>query len=393
MNYDKLFWQQRELEKALAALRPVHSLTEMLPPSVTSQIRHLEMLAERFTLPAPYLTITDEIQRAIGATRISETFRELASHNLGVTRAFTELQSSMNQMAAELSHPATEAALTVQAMTDSLVPTEALLRLGQIPPSLMDISLRPHIAFQDFASARVAAADAASEIFRANTLSTIASASELLAQMTRGAELASLLAPPRPEILPLPEVNVFTSLEGQLAIVDLDAEDADVQTVVATAPSGMVVDLGARIVELVYNLNVEAEREGKGSIFKPTNKTMRAFHVVPSRVAYDEESFCEVVDHLFFLLYEGSGDAKRLTERISRDRLEALWRLKHLRLASRHDVDHGSETERRKKAMQIGTAYRALIGRPAPRSSKEWSRAQTELYRGLVEVLEELWGE
>lgn len=394
MNYDKIFWQQRQLERALVAMRgPMLSLTDMLPASVASHMRDLQMLADRFTLPAQYLTISDKILSAISTAGISGAFSALDSISRDVTRAFSELQGSITQMASKSCRPATEAALAVQAMEDSLVPTEALLRLNKISPLLMDISLRPHKAFQDFASVRIAAAEAASEVFRANTISAVASASEILSQMTRGAELASLLTDPISEILPLPEVNVFTLLDGNLADTDLESEDADVQLVVRNAPSGTVVELGTRIVELVYNLNVESEREGKGAIFKPTTKTMRAFHVVPSRVAYDEVSFGEVADHLFFLLYEGSGDAKRITERISVDRLNAIWQLKHLRLSSRHDVDHGSVTETRKKSVEIGTAFRKLIGRSTPRTRQEWARAQTELYRRLINVLEELWGD
>jgi len=393
MNYDKIFWQQRQLERALVAMRrPMLSLTDMLPASVVSHMRDLQMLADRFTLPAQYLTISDKILSAVSTAGISGAFSALDSISRDVTRAFSELQGSITQMASKSCRPATEAALAVQAMEDSLVPTEALLRLNKISPLLMDISLRPHIAFGEFASARVALADAASEALRTNTLTTIASGSALLAQMTRGPELACLLSPSVPEVLPLPEVNVFSSLEGALACVDLEADDADVKTVVSTAPSGVVVELGARIVELVYNLNVEGEREGQGALFKPTSKTMRAFHVVPTRVANNEESFYEIVDQLFFLLYEGSGNAKRIKERMSRDRLDALWRLKHLRLASRHDVDHGSESDAQRKAMQVGRAYHALIGKTTPRSGYEWSRAQMELYRELAALLEEMWG-
>ena len=228
MNYNnKFFWQHRELQRALAALRPSLSLPVMLPPTFMSQMRNLEILAERFTLPTQYLIISQEIQKAIGSSQINHAFREIASHNHSMTSAFTELQKSIACMAAEVSLPSADVSLAIQAMKESLVPTEALLRLGKLTPTLMDISLRPQIAFQEFTSALVAAADATSEIFRANTLSTIEAASGLLTQMSRGPELASLLIPPSPDILPLPEVNVFSSLEDQLAIIDLDLEDID----------------------------------------------------------------------------------------------------------------------------------------------------------------------
>ena len=88
MNYERFFWQHRELEKALSALRPMYEFRNVFSPSFTSHIRELQMLAGRFTLPAPYLGISGEIQKAVDLTRINQSFRKLASLDLGVTKAF-----------------------------------------------------------------------------------------------------------------------------------------------------------------------------------------------------------------------------------------------------------------------------------------------------------------
>ena len=149
--------------------------------------------------------------------------------------------------------------------------------------------------------------------------------------------------------------------------------------------------MGARLVQLVYDLNLEAEREGEVPVFKPTTKTLMACAVIPSRVAFDSASFNEVTDHLFFLLYEGSGSAERLTARLDERRLNALWTLKHLRLGSRHDIDHGTEQDAEKKNRQVGEAYKRLVGSVAPRSRNEWMSAQVALYKELVEMLEQVW--
>ena len=153
----------------------------------------------------------------------------------------------------------------------------------------------------------------------------------------------------------------------------------------------MIATLGDRLVQLVYDLNVEAEREGKAPLFKPTTKALMACAVIPSRVAFDSTSFNEVTDHLFFLLYEGSGSAQRLTARLDERKLTALWTLKHLRLGSRHDIDHGTERDAEKKNRQVGEAYKQLVGSVAPRSKNEWMNAQVALYKKLVEMLKQVW--
>jgi hypothetical protein len=115
--------------------------------------------------------------------------------------------------------------------------------------------------------------------------------------------------------------------------------------------------------------------------------------IIPTRVATDEQSFGEIVDQLYFLLYEGSGAASRLRERCSNDQLAALWRLKHLRTGVRHDVGHGGSKDVEKKNRQIGEAYKSLIAMVMPRSRPDWTRAQVALYGQLVEMLEFIWYE
>ena len=91
---------------------------------------------------------------------------------------------------------------------------------------------------------------------------------------------------------------------------------------------------------------------------------------------------------MFFLLYEGSGTAKRLQPFASDRDLEPLWRVKHLRLEARHDVDHGTDSE--SKHNKIGAAYIDLIGTPIITTPREWARAQLKLYTQLLGLLEHI---
>lgn len=102
----------------------------------------------------------------------------------------------------------------------------------------------------------------------------------------------------------------ISALDQELEVLDLEESAIDVEVAVQESGPGMIAALGAQLVQLVYNLNVEAEREGEAPVFKPTTKALMACAVIPSRVACDSASFNEVTDHLFFLLYEGSGSVK-----------------------------------------------------------------------------------
>jgi len=115
-------------------------------------------------------------------------------------------------------------------------------------------------------------------------------------------------------------------------------------------------------------------------MFKPTNRGLVSTVKMTTTVADNQTNFAEIVDALYFLLYEGSGDAKRLTEVMSQQDLEILWWIKKLRRSFRHDLDHGPESKSRKQHIEIGEVYRQLIGNKRPTCAAQWSEAQVSLY-------------
>ncbi|RKP49827.1 hypothetical protein D7Z26_18500 [Cohnella endophytica] len=65
--------------------------------------------------------------------------------------------------------------------------------------------------------------------------------------------------------------------------------------------------------------------------------------------------------------------------------LSPLWKLKHLRLNFRHDVEHGKDIS--KKLMQGGAAFKNLIGHARPRNTSDWKQAQLKTYEHLGSML------
>ena len=249
-------------------------------------------------------------------------------------------------------------------------------------------------AFQDFAECRLSSAiTAVVDTIKRNQLLLIDAAAALAPLVNTGFELAALSHPKPPSLnsQPWSPTNVYTELDSELESIDLSDSGLDVDAALEETIAATVATLGADLVRVVYNLNVEAEREGKQPTFKPTTKSFLACAIIPSRVATDERSFYDVVDSLYFLLYEGSGAAARLTAAYTPEQLQSLWRLKHLRLGARHDVDHGSASDIERKNQQVGEAYEVLIGSVHPRTRSDWLRSQIALYRELVAMLEALW--
>jgi hypothetical protein len=346
-------------------------------------------------------------KEAMGEHSAMLRFKELTESSYQAVQVMIQRQCDFDKMEDKLRGYGASFSLASHGFFESLAPVEALLEEGRLKSQQLLEVIQPQIAYQEFALQQLDLASRVSDIVKNNHLQLVDSASVLLSKMSSRLEIFDLMYPapigdeeyfqpvtmyiPMPrhsESVASPVVNIYVELTSELAEVDFSDEALDVEGLVFRSNSAQVVDLGSQILRLVYELNVESEREGRPALFKPTSKMYPACGIVSTRVAADEASFGEVVDQLYFLLYEGSGYAARLLERCLNDHLAALWRLKDLRTGIRHDIDHGDNRSIKKKNREIGEAYRSLVGVVIPRSRADWISAQVALYRQLVDMLE-----
>ena len=358
---------------------------------------HLHSFTEleaRFTLPAVHLEAIDRIQEDL---RHSVDLHELTTLSRQQSELLDRIQasavsfSSITDQASDLEGAAQQ---SFSRLADSLAHIEACTAVSGVHESWIEAATRPAAAFELFVSEqRRLIGEISGSLTLRNRLEFTDSAAGLLEEATSAVELALLMTEGKPAEARSAqwELNLFSRLGQTVRPEDFAESDFDAEERVEESPEAKVVELGKRIVRLVYDLNTEAEREGRERPFKPTNKGLRACMIIPTQVAIEDRLFGTVVDQLYFLLYEGSGDAKRLKSQTAKDRLGPLWRLKHLRLGFRHDLDHGGQAGSRKKSSQVGDAFRGLIGMSIPKSSQDWCRAQIALYEGLVEMLERIW--
>lgn len=392
MNKYDPFWQHRELERLLAQARPMFDILNSLPPSFFENMRQLEELNRKFSLPSEYLSLSDEIQRMMDASNLASSLPALYQRDRGVIQAFESIQRQLSTTFAAIKGLDPILCSISNSIAESLVGAEALIKGMGFQPADMSVLTRTHDSFKKFAMDKLALLDSESEIFRANTATAVAEAARLLPGLAYVSELSALMAAPIvAELQGLPGVNVFGEIDYELGELDFEAEGTDVVSAIEESSTSKTVEVGGRLVRLVFEINTAAERSGENYVFKPTTKTMYAFHQIPTTVASEERLFMEVVDALFFLLYEGSGDAARLTSKYDTTRLDALWLLKHLRLGARHDLDHGNGTKANKKFEQVGAAYNELIGMPLPKAREDWKSAQLVLYERIVAMLEDIW--
>jgi hypothetical protein len=208
-----------------------------------------------------------------------------------------------------------------------------------------------------------------------------------------GLRAAVVAESPRPVVtpaIPLTSPTAYSHLNRQLAYLYKDTAEQDASAAFHRSTASTAIALGGEIVELIHGINESRVSAGAPLVISPTNRNLLAVQQITTTVAADEQGFGKIVDALYCLLYEGSGDAKRLTELMSDEELMALWWVKTLRTSLRHDVDHGDPRKARSRHVEIGDVYIRLISRRRPIRAAHWSAAQTALFTAAAQLLRAL---
>jgi len=389
--WERYFRQQKDFERILRHIGPSIDAFRAVSGPLREHLHSLEHFRQSFGLSTAQLDALKAVESSMRGNPAIGSLRRLVGLELPIVRAMQEQQVAIDNISAQLSSNAD--LRLAQRLAESLAPTEALLSIDKIPRPLLEASLQPRRAFQEFAKAQLEKAASLEGTLRTKRILALDATADLLGSFNPSVHLAadwwSKIATPSLE--KLPPVNVFEAVAEGLDEVGLEGEELDADAFVEECAPGRILEVGGQICSLVFNINTEAERNGDAAVFKPTNKGMRAAAILSSHVASDEQSFAVIIDHLFFLLYEASGDAKRLLARVGDSVLAPLWVVKHLRLSDRHDLEHGKEGDIRRKNQRVGGAFQGLIGASMPRDPADWALAQAALYQQLREMLECIW--
>jgi hypothetical protein len=145
--------------------------------------------------------------------------------------------------------------------------------------------------------------------------------------------------------------------------------------------------LAKQVEKLVYTANERSAGTSGTDVFKMTTKSSRALSAFGSPLT-DASTFGDFVDDLYFLVYEGTGDCKRLPSPAP----DFAMDVKFLRNFLRHDLDHGDEKEAARIRKRGGQVFKRYTGKQAPGecSEAEFIAAQMGLLTELTRMLQSL---
>ncbi len=173
-------------------------------------------------------------------------------------------------------------------------------------------------------------------------------------------------------------------------------EDAGYDALAPLAPSSQLADNAIACVMLYERCNEGRRLRGEEPFFRPTTRGTVAACWIGLIMADSRDKFDFFIDQLYMLIYEGAGglSQKYLVEKggvMERHECDAVWDIKQLRSKrSRHDIEHGSEGEIRKKYRDLGEMYRRLGLSRLPQTPEEYALLQRAVLRNLRAFMTEL---
>jgi hypothetical protein len=198
-------------------------------------------------------------------------------------------------------------------------------------------------------------------------------------------------AVPEPRALQLP----YAQQEQLLSAAD-EVEEGDTESLIAKSPLAHSATSAQQILLSATTCNQVRQTNGSEEIFKPTTRLLAVYADMPWLAPVDEKSFAEFVDCLYFLFYEGAGkDKLRFLQEyggpISIDDFDFIECIKHLRNKwTRHDPDHGAETDIKKSRQQLDAKLRWLGLNRFPVSADDYRVLHTALLAKSNEFVQKI---
>jgi hypothetical protein len=205
------------------------------------------------------------------------------------------------------------------------------------------------------------------------------------------------LPPPDEELIVAPPRRLYVPQVHRIELrrMQVDLADADIDELFVALPSGQLVLLAREVIDLVVDINEARTVSGGELIFKLTLRVMRVCAELPFAIALDRSTFADFIDDLYWLLYEGPGanSLRYITAHggpFDASECEIIFVIKRLRNFYRHDVEHGSDSDIKKKfeAITADLSPRGFV--VLPRTRDDYRRLQRVLLEEVTTFLRAL---
>lgn len=267
---------------------------------------------------------------------------------------------------------------------------ESIGKMGSGLDHLYEQSITGIRCFQDFSERMLTPLKNLDEWQRAFALESTGVAAKVMNQASTAWQNWPTIEPVTMSTIPLQVPNLYDVFEQELISRDWPKTilpRARLKQEIESSPSIATASIAQSVVELRIDISKRSRLASMAAIFKPTTDTEMISNLLPQTVATSEDQFKEVVDWLFKLIYESSGELRRILPYLSEDECKPVFIVKWLRTYFFHDLEHGQPSEIRRKFALVGKIFQSWVGSPLPSTGREWIDCQRNLLDGLHQML------
>ena len=187
-------------------------------------------------------------------------------------------------------------------------------------------------------------------------------------------------------------ITLFDTQQTELLAAGVD-HDAEYDALLEVAPSARRADRARQLVLSVLEIEHARRLTGDEAIFERSIAALRAAVLLPVHDVRDQSGLGDAVDHLYFLVYEGSGALKRITPSLLGGTVcEPVFKLKHLRNKwLRHDPEHGPASDQKKSFAQLSEAFAYFGTSTKPRTQEEFAALYDSILARMNEFTDALF--
>ncbi len=190
-----------------------------------------------------------------------------------------------------------------------------------------------------------------------------------------------------------PKVNVINWLPIELENEKKRKQEITIEEALDKSSVCRLSEKGKRLINKVVDINNLCVRTGRKPIFNYTGSTMNAAATMGGTFCQTKDSFGDILDGFYKIFYENIEHIKvHVGDKAvrSEDVFQCIFRVKTMRNDFRHDLDHGSENDIRKKELEIGKSYSHYVGKPVITARGEFQKAQEMLLDEFDELADYL---
>lgn len=191
-----------------------------------------------------------------------------------------------------------------------------------------------------------------------------------------------------------PKVNVISWLPNDLEEEKRKNEGITLDEAFELSNIYKLSERGKKLIDKIATINTLCDRKNQKPLFKYTGATIRAAATMAGTVCLDRESFGYIVDGFYMFFYENLERIKELvTDEAVRNEevFRCIFRIKDMRTDLRHDYEHGSNSDIRRKNHDIGECYLHYTGKQALFTKEDYLCAQSMIYNEFDSLANHLY--